>query len=141
MSALIRSIRIPQDFQQVVTLWQTAGPGIHIGRSDSLEEVAKKMERDPDLFLVAEVDQRIVGTVMGGFDGRRGMMYHLAVNEEFRCQGIGAALMSELEQRLIEKGCLRYYLLVTPDNLDSIHFYQKRGWERLELEVYSKNLR
>ena len=50
-----------------------------MGRSDTLAEITKKVQRDPDLFLVAEADGRLIGSVIGGFDGRRGMIYHLAV--------------------------------------------------------------
>jgi ribosomal protein S18 acetylase RimI-like enzyme len=97
-----------------------------IGRSDTRDESAKKLQRDPDLFLVAEDDchpeprpersrrgsRRIIGTVMGGYDGRRGMIYHLAVDHAYRARGIGKLLMDEVERRLQAKGCRKAYLLV-----------------------------
>ncbi len=104
---ILREFHYPQDFRAVITLWQAAGPGIGLGRSDTIEEIEKKLHRDPDLFLVAELDGVIVGSVLGGFDGRRGMVYHLAVKEELRGQGLGTALMDEIEGRLKSKGCLR----------------------------------
>jgi ribosomal protein S18 acetylase RimI-like enzyme len=136
----IRPFRFPEDYPAVIHLWQSAGPGIHIRRSDEPEEIRKKLQRDPDLFLVAENEGRIVGSVIGGFDGRRGMMYHLAVAADYRQQGMGAALMDALEERLRAKGCIRYYLLVTKDNEPAIRFYEKRGWERMELYTYGKDL-
>ena len=136
----IREFRFPEDYVGVYGLWSNAGAGIHLRRSDDPDEIEKKLQRDPDLFLVAEADGKIVGTVLGGFDGRRGMMYHLAVVASRRRQGIGAILMEELERRLRAKGCIRYYLLVTADNLDAIQFYEMRGWERMDLFVYGKNL-
>jgi ribosomal protein S18 acetylase RimI-like enzyme len=84
----LRQFAYPQDYAAVIALWQNAGPGIHVRRSDQPEEIDKKVQRDPDLFLLAEVDGRIVGTVMGGFDGRRGMVYHLAVDAEYRGRGL-----------------------------------------------------
>jgi ribosomal protein S18 acetylase RimI-like enzyme len=81
-----------------------------------------------------------VGTVLGGFDGRRGMVYHLAVAESYRQRGIGSALMDELEARLRQKGCLRYYLLVTNDNLEATRFYEARGWEEMDLHIFAKNI-
>ena len=123
------------------SLWAQSGPGVQVRRSDEQEEISKKLQRDPDLFLVAEVDGQIAGTVLGGFDGRRGMMYHLAVAREYRQQGIGDALMKELERRLQAKGCIKYYLLVTRDNENAIQFYEARGWERMELFVYGKDLK
>jgi ribosomal protein S18 acetylase RimI-like enzyme len=122
-------------------LWSQAGEGIHIRRSDERQEIAKKINRDPDLFLVAEVQGEIIGSVLGGFDGRRGMMYHLAVSKPYRKKGLGETLMKELERRLIAKGCIRYYLLVTKDNHEALSFYEAHGWQRMDdLYAYGKNL-
>ncbi|NOY98788.1 MAG: GNAT family acetyltransferase [Chloroflexi bacterium] len=139
-SPLIRTFRFSDDYDAVYRLWADAGDGIHLRRSDDPDEIEKKIRRDPDLFLVAEMDGRIVGSVLGGFDGRRGMMYHLAVAHSHRGRGIGEQLMDELERRLRAKGCIRYYLLVTTDNDTAIRFYEQRGWERMDLYVYGKDL-
>jgi len=137
---LIRAFRYPDDYEQVRLIWQAAGPGIHVRRSDEPDEIQKKLQRDPELFLVAELSGEIVGTVLGGFDGRRGMVYHLAVQAEHRLKGIGDQLMAELEHRLIDKGCIRSYLMVTYDNPDAVHFYEKRGWTRMDLYTFGKDL-
>ncbi len=136
----IRPFCYAEDYAAVIDLWEHAGPGIHVRRSDQPEEIAKKLQRDPDLFLVAQDGGQIVGSVMGGFDGRRGMVYHLAVTEAYRHQGLGAALMQELEDRLRQKGCIRCYLLVTKDNLNAQRFYEDHGWECMDLYTYGKNL-
>lgn len=137
---VIRNFRFPEDYQAVYQLWNEAGSGIHLRRSDEPEEIAKKLQRDPDLFLVAEQSAQIIGAVMGGFDGRRGMMYHLAVAAPYRNLGIGKALVDELENRLKAKGCLRYYLLVTEDNEGAIRFYEHQGWEPMEIRIFAKDL-
>jgi ribosomal protein S18 acetylase RimI-like enzyme len=136
----IRNFHFPNDYDKVLALWKSAGQGIHVRRSDEPGEIQKKLQRDPDLFLLAEQDGQVVGTVLGGFDGRRGMVYHLAVQVEYRLRGIGDALMEELERRLKQKGCIRYYLMVTNDNQEAIRFYEKRGWERMNLFAYGKDL-
>jgi len=136
----LRTFSFPQDYSAVLELWEGAGPGVHVGRSDRLDEIRKKLQRDPDLFLVAETESRIIGSVLGGYDGRRGLVYHLAVALAYRQNGIGALLMEELERRLRARGCLKCYLLVTLDNQDSIHFYEKRGWQRMPLYIYGKEL-
>ena len=136
----IREFCFPQDYPVICNLWKNAGEGIHLRRSDEPEEISKKLQRDPDLFLVAEKDGKIVGTVIGGFDGRRGLMYHLAVDQKHRQQGIASQMMEELERRLRSKGCIRYYLLVTKDNEAAILFYEARGWERMDLLAYGKDL-
>ncbi len=121
-------------------LWEHAGPGVHLGKSDTLDEIAKKVQRDPDLFLVAETGGRLIGTVIGGYDGRRGMIYHLAVASEYRQQGIGAALMEEVESRLKAKGCYKSYLLVVDGNDAAIKFYKKRGWQDMDVTILGKEL-
>jgi ribosomal protein S18 acetylase RimI-like enzyme len=137
----IRSFRFPEDYQQVVDLWSSMERGVRVGRSDSAEEIEKKLQRDPDLFLVAECEDRIVGTVIGGYDGRRGMVYHLAVSDLFRGQGIGSRLMDEVESRLRQKGCLKSYLLVAEDNHDVDAFYKKQGWQHMDtVHLFGKEL-
>lgn len=137
----IREFHYPEDYPAARQLWENAGPGIQLRRSDDPDEIQKKLQRDPDLFLVAEVDGRMVGTVVGGFDGRRGMVYHLAVAEKNRQQGIGELLMDELERRLKAKGCIRCYLLVTLENESAMRFYKKRGWAHMQnVHTYGKDL-
>ena len=140
MKFSLREFRLPEDYPAVLDLWNRSGPGVQVRSSDEIQEIEKKIARDPDLFLVAEIDGRIVGTVMGGFDGRRGMIYHLAVETKFRKYGLGGQLMTEVESRLRQKGCLKAYLLVTKSNEEVIPFYEKRGWEAMDLHVFGKNL-
>jgi ribosomal protein S18 acetylase RimI-like enzyme len=135
----IRDFIFSDDYPAVHTLWANAGDGLHLGRSDTPDEIAKKFAHDPDLFLVAEADGRLIGAVMGGYDGRRGIVYHLAVAPELRQQGIGRALMEALEERLRSKGCLKAYLLMTKDN-DAAHFYTANGWQPMDLYIYGKDL-
>ena len=137
----IREFNFPADYEQVYKLWGTIEKGVHIGRSDSLDEIGKKIQRDPDLFLVAESDGDIVGSVIGGFDGHRGLVYHLAVASSFRGRGIGSRLMDEVESRLRAKGCLKCYLLVTLDNPEVEDYYQQRGWQHMDqIHLYGKEL-
>ena len=138
---MIREFDFARDYDATIRLWQTAGRGIHLGPSDTPEEIQKKLARDPDLFLVAEEDSALIGTVLGGFDGRRGLVYHLAVAREQRSRGTGAALMNELESRLTAKGCHKCYLLVADDNLDAVDYYRERGWEKMNVQVMGKVLR
>ncbi len=130
------------DYGAVIDLWQRAGEGIHLRRSDSREEIAKKIQRDPDLFIVLEQDGVLAGAVMGAFDGRRGFVYHLAVDPRFRRRGLAASLMESLETRLRAKGCLKVYLLVTNENQEGQQYYLKRGWEDMTtaLRIYGKEI-
>ena len=128
----IREFRFPNDYARTLKLWESIEVGMHVGRSDTPDEIQKKLNRDPDLFLVAELNEDIVGTVIGGYDGRRGMIYHLAVHETIREQGVGALLLNEVEKRLQAKGCIKCYLLVFADNVHAIQFYENRGWREMK---------
>jgi len=127
------------DYDVVYALWQDSAPGIGLSRSDTRAEIAKKLQRDPDLFLVAEDDGTIIGTVIGGYDGRRGLIYHLAVARAYRGRGIGTMLMNEVERRLRAKGCLRAYLLVKRGNEQVVEFYRQRGWETMDVTLMAKS--
>ena len=137
----IREFDISQDYEEVRNLWKGAGAGIQLRRSDDRDEILKKLQRDPDLFLVAASDEKIIGSVIGGFDGRRGLIYHLAVEQGYREQGIGSQLMDEVENRLRLKGCIKSYLLVTRENESAMRLYEKRGWQPMDsVLVYGKDL-
>ncbi len=138
MNVDIRQFSFEGDMQAVLELWSHAGPGIQISASDQPQEIRKKIARDPDLFLLAEQDGEIIAAVLGGFDGRRGMLYHLAVAPAFRRQGVASRLVAELENRLRAKGCLKYYLLVTKDNTDALDFYHDIGCEIMPLHALGK---
>lgn len=123
------------DYDAVYAFWRTIGPGLGLSMSDTRAEIAKKIERDPDLFLLAEHDGEIVGSVIGGFDGRRGIIYHLAVAAGYRFRGLGRQLMAEVENRLRARGCRKCYLLVHNDNQHAIDFYARDGWEDMSVRV------
>jgi len=137
----IREFSFPADYEKVHQLWESMEKGVRVGRSDTPAEIEKKIARDPDLFLVAEIEENIVGSVIGGFDGRRGLIYHLAVANAFREQGIGSQLLNEVETKLRAKGCLKSYLMVTPDNMGAAQYYERHGWHHMDYVVlYGKDL-
>ncbi len=138
---LIREFDLDRDYAAALLLWHASGPGVHVGVSDTREELAKKLVHDPDLCLAAEEDGQLVGTVLGGFDGRRGLVYHLAVAKGHQGQGLGRALMTEQEARFKAKGCLKYYLLITAENHDVVDFYARLGWSRMPVEIMAKELK
>lgn len=129
---IVREFHFPDDHPAALKLWGALEIGVQVGRSDTLEEIQRKLQRDPDLFLVAEVNKNIIGTIIGGFDGRRGMIYHLAVQANARQQGIGAMLLQEVEKRLQAKGCKKCYLLVSADNTEAMKFYEHNDWREMK---------
>lgn len=102
--------------------------GYDTPHSDPLVAIGRKTAHDPDLFLVAVEGSRVIGTVMGGYDGHRGWIYSLAVAEAERHRRAGTALMSEIERKLKALGCLKVNLQVLPSNVGVIEFYEKLGF-------------
>src|SRR5262249_17957879 len=115
----------------VISLWSRAG--FRIGPSETREGIALVVARGPEVFLVATVGQRVVGAVLGAFDGRRGWIYHLAVAEDRQRSGVGRLLLDEVERRLRAKGCLKVNLLVAPENAGVVPFYERLGYSQDEL--------
>jgi tRNA (guanine37-N1)-methyltransferase len=136
----IRTGNVDDDFDAVVALWRAAGPAIRLGEGDTRDGLERKLSRDPDLFLVAFSGRRLLGAVLGGWDGRRGYVYHLAVDARHRGRGIGSALLAELERRFRLKGARRLNLLATQADPGLVAFYERRGWRPTGASVLAKDL-
>jgi len=136
----LRDYRHPEDYPAVVSLWERCGPGVQLSRSDQPEEIRKKLEHDPDLFVLAIEDGEVVGTVVGGYDGRRGLVYHLAVEAAHRRRGLGRRLMEEIEDRLRQRGCLKGYLLVAAEAEQALDLYRGLGWQPMDVTLMGKEL-
>ena len=135
MSGGIRPFDWP-DYDAVIEIWRAAPFGI--GPSETRDGISLRLERDAELFLVAEDAGVIVGAVLGAFDGRRGWINHLAVRPDQRQRGIGTALLAEVERRLRDKGCLKVNLHVESDNADVAMFYERLGYRRHPLLFMEK---
>ena len=114
------------DYAVVHVLWQRGD--LWMRPSDGPQATLLKLTRDPGLFLVARNDGRIIGTVMGGWDGRRAYVYHLAVAPERRRQGIADALMDELEERFRALGAVKAKVQILVDNDVSKAYFAHRGY-------------
>lgn len=136
---LIRQFSM-NDYDAVYGLWAGAGTGVSLRPSDQRCEIVKKLTRDPDLFLVAEVEERIAGVIIGGWDGRRGWLHHLAVAPDYRRQRIATALIGEVEARLKAKGCLKVNLLVFAENQTARALYQELGYGEMAVIAMGKEL-
>ena len=119
------------DYDAVYALWRDAGEGVRLRPSDERDEIVKKLARDPDLFLVAEHEDALVGVVMGAWDGRRGWLHHLAIRADYRRHGIASALLDEVERRLAAKGCLKVNLLVSRKSSGARRLYERRGYTEM----------
>ena len=114
------------DYEQMIALWNNT-PGIGLSDADSKRNISQFLERNPGLSFVYEIDKRIIGTVLCGHDGRRGYIYHLAVDLAFRKQGIGKELMARSLDKLRHKRIAKCHLFLYSENEDAIQFYGRTG--------------
>lgn len=121
---------LPADYESVVQLWK-ASEGIEIAEGDSRADIGGYLERNPGFSRIAEQDGRIVGAVLCGHDGRRGVIYHLAVAGDARANGIGRALLNECFNALRSAGIKRALLLVGKGNETGQAFWLSQGFEHI----------
>ncbi len=135
----IREMTI-NDYDKVFRLWEKT-EGMGLSGSDSTENIEKYLIRNPGLCFVAEVDSEIVGTILCGHDGRRGYIYHLAVDSNHRQQGIGSRLVDIALDGLKKAGITKCHLFVFKTNPDGVKFWRNHGWmERTDLFTFSMDI-
>ena len=115
-------------YDQVYALWKTI-EGMDLNPlDDNSEAVRHFLAVNPGLNYIALVDNKVVGVIMCGYDGRRATIYHAAVAKEHRGKGIGSALLERLENILKAKKITRGRLLAFKTNEAATQFWQKAGW-------------
>jgi ribosomal protein S18 acetylase RimI-like enzyme len=130
----------PADFDEAMALWR-ACEGIGLTAADERPAIAGYLARNPDMSFVAEAGGRIVGAVLGGHDGRRGYLHHLAVTPAWRHRGIGAALVEDALARLRAAGLSKCNLFLYANNDAGRAFWLKHGWSaRPDLVLVQKAL-
>ena len=115
------------DEPSVVALWAEAFAD-DPPRNEPRAVISRKLRVQRELFLVGEFQGDIVGTVIAGFDGYRGWVYHLAVRPRCRRRGFGRQLMREAETRLKALGCPKLNLQIRSSNAEVIAFYERLGY-------------
>jgi ribosomal protein S18 acetylase RimI-like enzyme len=116
------------DSPAVLALWSEAEA--HPSHTDDLESIRRLIERDPDALIVAEVDHRLVGSVIAGWDGWRGSIYRLAVVPDHRRRGLGRQLVRRAEERLAGTGAVRCQAIVVEGDEHAVAFWRASGWEQ-----------
>lgn len=115
-----------RDREQVVGLWNDVFAQ-DPGWNEAAAMIDQKRKHLPELFLVGRVDDVVVATVVGGYDGVRGWMHHVATSADQRGRGIARSLVAELEQRLRVLGCVKLNLQVREGN-PVVSFYEELGY-------------
>lgn len=114
-------------YEEVVELWRKSG--ISVGSTDTKEELERVVRRTPQLFLVGKIDEKIISVVIGGFDGRRGYVHHLAVDPDYQKKGYGKMIMGELMNKFLKLKVHKVHLFLEKYNNEVVEFYRNLGWE------------
>jgi N-acetylglutamate synthase len=136
------SIRVLQaeDYDKAIELWKRC-PGIGLSTADERGPLSAFLAKNQGLGFAALEDGRLVGTSLCGSDGRRGYLYHVAVDPVRRRLGIGSALVSASLGALAATGVTKCHLFVFADNADGADFWRAAGWTfRGDIAVYSMNV-
>lgn len=137
---MIRVMTI-DDFEQVHALWMRIKGFAIRSIDDSQEGIAKFLRRNQTTSVVAIEDEKIVGAILCGHDGRRGCLYHVCVDPEYRRRGIGKAMVGFCLDALREEGINSVTLIAFTQNDIGNSFWHHVGWaEREDLNNYDFNL-
>ncbi len=134
---LIRPFR-EEDTEAVIALWTDCK--LVRPWNDPRADIRRKLAEQPELFLVGEIDGRVVATTMVGYDGHRGWINYLAVDPGRQRQGLGRELMAEAERLLVERGCPKLNLQIRSDNKEVIRFYRALGYGEEQVLSMGKRL-
>jgi ribosomal protein S18 acetylase RimI-like enzyme len=111
---------------EVIELWRECN--LVVPQNDPAKDIERKLKIDPDLFLVGLIDNKVVATVMGGYEGHRGWINYLAVKPSQQRKGYGQAIMQAVESLIKQKGCPKINLQVRATNEAVIKFYSAIGY-------------
>ena len=125
------------DYARAHALW-VATPGVGLSEADGPAEIAAFLRRNPGLSFVAHEDGELVGTILVGHDGRRGLIHHLVCAPRLRRRGLGRELLRRGLEALHAEGIMKCHLFVFRSNPEGLAFWRAvRGVERHELALFS----
>jgi ribosomal protein S18 acetylase RimI-like enzyme len=127
-----------EDEKQLVQLWNDCK--LVVPWNNPHRDIQRKVKIQPELFLVGIHENRLVASVMGGYDGHRGWVYYLAVHPDYQQKGFARRMMLEIENRLHKLGCPKINLQVRNTNLKVIEFYKRIGYKLDDVVSFGKRL-
>jgi len=133
-------VRYSSEYQDaVVDLWRKCN--LVVPQNDPVEDIQRKLVFQSDLFFVALLDGKVVGSIMVGYEGHRGWMNYLAVLPEHQRHGYGRKLVEKAVEELKKLGCLKVNLQVRRSNVSVVEFYKHLGFKDDDVVGLGKRLK
>ena len=126
------------DRAAVIELWQRCS--LVVPWNDPAADIDRKLQVDPELFVVGLTDTALVASAMGGYDGHRGSIFYLAVDPDHRGRGCGAKIVEHIAELLRLRGCPKLNILVRSSNRKVIEFYRRLGFTPDDIICVGKRL-
>lgn len=142
MDYKIRKVTI-QDYDAIFELWNSTEQSRRALNpiDDSREGIDRYLKRNPNTCFAAEKDEKIVGVILTGHDGRRAIVHHMCVHPDFRRKGIAGRLVSTAEDALQKEGIQKIFGLVFKDSDTANEFWERQGYSlRTNLNYRNKSL-
>lgn len=128
------------DYAGALKLWKSL-PGLGLSSADEQDAFNHFLEKNPNTCFIAKDGSKIIGTVLGGSDGRRGYLYHLAVHRNYQRIGLGRQLSEKCLSALKSQGLQKSHIFVISSNQEGLRFWEKLGWLlRKDIFVMSRDL-
>ena len=124
-SLLIRPFK-EGDEEALVSLWNMCK--LTVPWNNPYKDIARKLKVQAELFLVGYLEDKLIASVMAGYDGHRGWINYFAVHPDFQARGYGKQLMDNVENGLRELGCPKINLQIREGNDKVFSYYQKLGF-------------
>jgi ribosomal protein S18 acetylase RimI-like enzyme len=126
MESLIVRKYTCQDEKAVIQLWKDCK--LLVPQNNPKIDIEEKMNFQPDLFFVGTVNEKIIASIMVGYDGHRGWINYLAVHPLYQRKGFGTQLMNIAREKLLNLGCQKINVQVRNTNLSIVKFYKSNGF-------------
>jgi ribosomal protein S18 acetylase RimI-like enzyme len=125
-----------EDYEAVTALWEEAGLPYKPQGRDRRDRIESQVKQPNVIFLVAEKGEKLVGTVLGTHDGRKGWINRLAVTTDYRNQGVARKLVVEIESRFFHQGIEIIACLIEDWNRVSMEVFEELGYMRHPEIIY-----
>jgi ribosomal protein S18 acetylase RimI-like enzyme len=116
-----------QNMDDVIDLWNRCN--LLRSWNDPKKDIKRKLKVNPELFLLGFIDNKVIATVVGGYDGHRGCINYLAVDPAYKQSGFGKQIMEAVEEKIGALGCPKINIQVRADNKDTLKFYKSIGYK------------